>query len=222
MPRRPSRCRPDLERLEPKQLPSAGLSGAELAGLSARAHAVAQQPRSPVTGVTLERITNPTPFNAILKPPFDHVLVQSRQPVPGQVYNVLFITVRNSTNRTFTAGDNLTVKITNQGPNVAFPILSGDRQWVPGQRMVFYLLTKKYYPLSPVQSAGFEFNFANPRVVAIPGPSGIFLRVRYNPATFDSVLDKIVVKGPGAKGQRLGLPDTSLWELIPAGTAIPL
>src|SRR5262245_10791968 len=35
---------------------------------------------------TLFRITNPTPFNTRLVPPFQQVLVQSRQPIPGQIY----------------------------------------------------------------------------------------------------------------------------------------
>jgi len=71
-------------------------------------------------------------------------------------------------------------------------------------------------------SAGFVFNFVKPQVTAIPGPSGIFLRLKYDPATFDRVLDAIVVKGPGARGHLLGLPDTAIWEVIPAGSVIPL
>src|SRR4051812_16495402 len=101
--------RPDLERLEAKQPLSVSPSTAPLAVLEAGSSAPQAQvaagrhQRSTVTGVTMERITNPTPFNAQLKPPFDQVLVQARKPVPGQMYNVLFITVRNSTKRTFDA-----------------------------------------------------------------------------------------------------------------------
>src|SRR5262249_42133787 len=161
---------------------------------------------------------NPTPVNAILKPPFAHVAVQSRPPVPGRVYNLLFISVYNRSGRTFTASDNLRVRISNQTRTHAYPILTGTQERKPRERLVFYVLTKQYYPLSPKVSAGFQFNFARPQVVAIPGPSGIFLRLKYNPATFDKVLDTIVVSGPGARGHQLGLPDTSLWELIPAGS----
>jgi hypothetical protein len=227
MGRRPSlKYRPGLERLEAKRPLSATPSMAPMAGLAAGPEASASVPaglqRSRVTGVTLDRITNPHDGNAVLTPPFQHVLVQNRQPVPGQVYNILFLSVWNGTKRTFNASDGLTVKITNQTPAHAFPILTGNQQWQPGQRIVFYLITKKYYPLSPTVTSGFEFNFVNPRVTAIPGPSGIFLRVKYNPATFDRVLDAIVARGPGAYGHRFGIPDTAIWEIIPAGSVIPL
>ncbi len=43
----------------------------------------------PHFGFLVYRITNPTRFNNKLIPPFSHVLVQARQPVPGQVYNML-------------------------------------------------------------------------------------------------------------------------------------
>jgi hypothetical protein len=216
MRRRPNKqTSPGLERLEERQPPSAGLSKA----LFAQAH---QRP-APVAGVTLERITNPTPFNTRLIPPFKQVQVQTLQPVPGQVYNVIFVTMRNSTKRTFDATSGMAVKVTGQNPRHAYPILTGTEQWRPGQVLVFYFFTKQYYPLRPVESAGFEFNFANPRVVAIPGPSGFFQRIRYNPATFARVLDSIVIGGPGSKGRHLGLPDTSQWEIIPSRAAgIPL
>jgi hypothetical protein len=171
----------------------------------------------------MDRITNPTPVNAILKPPFPQVMVQSRPPVPGQVYNILFVSVYNRTRRTFTASDGLTVKLSDQTSAHAYPILTGNEVWAPRQRFVFYALTKKHLPGSPVVNSGFEFNFVNPSVIAIPGPSGIFQRVKYNPATFSQVLNTIVTSGPGAKGHLLGLPDTSLWELIPSSLhVIPL
>lgn len=216
MHRRPIlRICPDLERLEAKELPSAGAAVAA-AHQRAQVPAFVHTPRpAGLPLITMDRITNPTPFNARLIPPFQHVLVQARQPVPGQMYNLLFLSVYNGTQHTFTASDGISVRISNQAPGTAFPILSGSQVWKPGQRIVFYLLTKKYYPLSPTDSAGFQFNFVDPRVTAIPGPSGIFLRLRYNPATFDQVLDKIVVAGPGAKGHELGLPDTAIWEIIP-------
>ena len=83
-----------------------------------------------------------------------------------------------------------------------YPILTGNQQWKPGQFIVFYVLTKKYYPVNPQVSAGFTFNFA-PGRVAIPGPSGIFLRLPYKPATFAKTLDWIVAYGPGAQGGRV-------------------
>ena len=45
----------------------------------------------------LQRITNPTPTNAQLIPPFQQVRVQTRTPLTGSVYNVLSVSVRNST-----------------------------------------------------------------------------------------------------------------------------
>ncbi len=47
----------------------------------------------------------------------------------------------------------------------------------------------------------------------IPGPSGIFLRLTYDPATFARTLDWIVAYGQGAQqgaGSALGLPDTAI------------
>lgn len=205
-----------MEQLEEKRPLSAAAHAGPLAGAAVVAPTA-------VTGITMDRITQPTPQNAVLTPPIKSILVQNRQPVPGQVYNLLFLTVYNGTKRTFTASDNLAVRLTNQTPNHAMPILTGNEQWKPGQRIAFYVLTKKYYPLSPIVSAGFTFNFVTaPRVVAIPGPSGIFLRLRYNPATFPGVLKSIILTGPGARGNRLGIPDTAIWEIIPAGTVIPL
>jgi hypothetical protein len=220
------RYRPRLEPLEAKQLPSAGVSSAPLAGRSAlqarRAAALASagaihQPRAPVRGITISRITNPTPVNARLVPPFRQVRVQTNPPVPGQVYNVLYISMRNSTSRTFTAADGLAVKLTVQRPSHAYPILQGDEQWRPGEIFVFYVLTKQDYIslMTPSRSAGFSFNFTDPRTVAIPGPSGFYRRIRYNPETFSRVLDKVVRNNPEGRGHHLGLPDTSLWQIVP-------
>jgi hypothetical protein len=221
-----------VERLDEKQLLSAVFPTRASAVVPARvtrnsdppisASAVLHHRPPGITGITMDRITNPTPFNAILTPPFKQVLVQSIQPVPGHVYNVLFLSVWNGTGRTFTASDGLAVKLSNQGPAHAYPILTGSEEWKPGQRIVFYVLTKNYYPLSPQVSAGFSFNFVDPRVTAIPGPSGIFLRLKYDPATFSRVLDSIVVAGPGANGHLLGIADTSIWEIIPARNVIRL
>ena len=67
------------------------------------------------------------------------------------------------------------------GGHNAFPILTGNEQWKPGQVMVFYALTTKYYPVQPAVSAGFVFNFNGSPGIAIPGPSGVFQRVRVQP-----------------------------------------
>ena len=215
------KLRPALERLDEKLLLSATARPADVGASQTPADRRHQVP--PVGPFTLFRITNPTPFNNRLVPPFKQVLVQSRAPVPGQVYNVLFISLRNGTPHTFDANSGLAVRLTGQPLSRAFPILTGAEQWKPEQVMVFYVLTKKYYPVRPVLSAGFQFNFAGNGGAAIPGPSGIFLRVRYNPDTFANVLDWIVARGPGAKGHELGLPDTAIWEFtVPSNHVIPL
>src|SRR5262249_35308365 len=152
-------------------------------------------------------------------PPFAHVLVQTRQPVPGQVYNVLYVVVRNGTLQTFDASSGFQIRF--PGQRQPTPILTGNQQWKPGERIVFYVLTKKYYPLPSEVTSGFEFNLGGARSVATPGPSGIFLRVQYRPATFDRTLDWIVAFGPGAQGgagPKLGLPDTAIYEFVSAKT----
>jgi hypothetical protein len=170
--------------------------------------------------LVLFRITNPTPFNARLVPPFDQVMVQSRPPVPGKVYNVFFVSVRNQTRRTFDASDGFAVRLSGQARAHSYPILTGAEQWKPNEVKVFYVLTKEYYPVRPITSAGFQFKLGGKNGgIAIPGPSGIFLRVRYNPETFPRVLDWIVAFGPGAKGHELGLPDTAIWAFGAPRTA---
>lgn len=213
-----SKYRPGLERFEVKCLLNASpLTASHLAlGTADRASflqsSVIPSPLAP--RLVVSRITNPTPTNAQLNPPFPQVLVQADLPRPGAVYNVLSVSMRNSTSLTFDASSGFTVGVT--GGNRAYPILTGTDQWTPGQVRVFYILTKKYYPPNPVTSAGFVFNLGGSKGVAIPGPSGIFLRVRYNPATFEGVLDWIVAHGPGSKGHLRGLPDTAIWEFTRA------
>ena len=81
--------------------------------------------------------------------------MQTVQPVPGQVYNVLSVVVRNGTAQTFNASSGFAVKLP-QDPT-SFPILTGNQEWKPGQEIVFYTLTKKYYPLPSQVHSGFEF-----------------------------------------------------------------
>jgi hypothetical protein len=152
-------------------------------------------------------------------PPFGQVLVQTAQPVPGQTYNVLQIAVRNGTAQTFTASSDFEVRF--PGDPTTFPILTGSETWAPGEDFIFYVLTKKYYPLPSQVHSGFEFSLDGARSVGIPGPSGIYLRVKYDPATFPSLLDWIVQFGPGAqggKGIKYGLPDTAIDEFVSSKT----
>ncbi len=168
------------------------------------------------------RVTK-TPFQTpyALIPPFQQVLVQSKQPVPGQVYNVTDVTVKNGTSVTFNASSGLTVRMTNQPRSFGgFPILTGNEQWKPGQILVFYVLTKKYYPVSFV-AGGFQFDLGGRSSTAVPGPSGIFLRLKYDPATFARTLNWIVAFGQGnqtGKGAQFGLPNTSINQISDART----
>ena len=229
--------RPGLEPLEVKRPLSAtpaAAAGAEAAAhvsaVSARAQARAQaeaaagRPISaeavkPLYGYLVFRITNPDQFNNKLAVPTGHVMVQDRPPVPGQVYNVLSVTVRNGSLQTFNAGSGLTVGLTDE--TQTFPILTGNEQWKPGQVFVFYILSKKYYPLKSQVTSGFVFNLGGAVSTAVPGPSGIFLRLKYNPDTIDQVLNHIVRYGQGPEGGsgiKLGLPVTSIYGFVPSAT----
>jgi hypothetical protein len=210
--------RPGLEPLERKRLPSVGgpIAGPE-AGPRSLVSEAAVQPRF---GYLVYRITNPNRFNNHLTPPFTHVLVQAAQPVPGQIYNVLYLAMRNGTAQTFDASSGFTVRFPGQSSPI--PILTGNEQWKPGQEFIFYVLTKKYYPIRNQVTQGFVFDLGGAISVAIPGPSGIFLRVTYDPATFDQTLDWIVRFSPGVPGGpagiKFGLPNTAIYEFVSAKT----
>ncbi len=169
-------------------------------------------PASQVPRLQMSRITNPTPINHVLVPPFAQVSVQNIQPVPGQTYNVFAVSVRNSTRLTFDANSGFYVRFSGQTDAHAYPILTGDQKWTPNQVMVFYVLTKQYYPARPMVSGGFVFDLAGSRGITIGGPSAIFLRIKYDPARFPRLLDWITVHGPGAYGHRTGIADTSIWQ----------
>jgi hypothetical protein len=215
MRKRPNlRIHPCLEPLEQKQTLSALAATAPLAG-----QVQAADSHVPNHGYLVYRRTNPNPFNNTLIPPFPQVLVQKPQPVPGQVYNVLYIVVRNGTAKTFDASSGFRVMF--PGSPFSFPILTGSQQWKPGQQFVFYVLTKKYYPIQNQVTQGFVFDLGGARSVGIPGPSGIFLRLKYDPATFDRTLNAIVAFGPGAEGGsgvRTGIADTAIYEFLSAKT----
>jgi hypothetical protein len=185
-----------------------------------------RQPNTPgAFGYLAFRVTK-TPFQTPYKlvPPFQQVIVQGRKPVPGQVYNVTYVTVKNGTSQTFTSSNGFAVRMTNQPRSFAgFPILTGDQQWKPGQILVFYVLTKKYYPVSFV-AGGFQFNLGGRSSTAVPGPAGIFLRLKYNPATFARTLNWIVAFGPGnegGQGAQFGLPNTAINQIVDARTQRP-
>lgn len=237
--RQKKKVRLGLERLEERRALSAGAAAAHLAAVKAGQAAsvnaaaaaagrelgpplpdTAPSNRKPLTGFLVWRITNPNPFNNHINTPFaGHVLVQLAAPVPGRVYNLLYITVRNGTTQTFDANSQFYVKF--PGQPYSFPILTGDQTWAPGKNITFYVLTNKYYPLPNEVTSGFVFSLGGSISIGIPGPSGIFLRLRYNPATIDRNLDAIVLKGAGAQGGKgipYGLPDTAIYEFSTAAT----
>ena len=152
MRRRPfAKFRPALERFEDRQLPSASPLAAHAATVAAHARAAASGDATSAkhlpTGFLGFRVTNPShnvPYHLV--PPFKQVLVQTNQPIPGQVYNVLQVAVKNGTIQTFTAANNFTVRLNTDQKDV-FPVLTGNEQWKPRQTIVFYILTKKYYPI---------------------------------------------------------------------------
>lgn len=232
-----TKIRPGLELLEERLALSMGTATAHLAVEKAGVRPPAAHPAGATTrqlappipdtalptrpffGYLVYRITNPNRFNDHFTPPFGHVLVQLAQPVPGRVYNILYVTVRNGTVKTFNAGSGFSVKF--PGQPYSFPILTGDQQWKPGQNYTFYVLTKKYYPLPNPVTSGFVFNLGGAISVAIPGPSGIFLGMKYNPSTIDRNLDYIVSRGAGAQGGvgvTFGLPDTAIYEFVSSKT----
>jgi hypothetical protein len=234
--RRNTSFHPDLERFEAKQLLSAGasvaraaaLGSAETSGGATGSQGAAPQATSArvQTGYFTYRITAPTYRLTHLVPPFQQVLVQKIQPVPGRVYNVLFVVVQNNTGQTFTAANDFKVRLpgftgSHRVAGNAFPVLTGNQVWKPKTWIVFYVISKKYYPLSPQIAAGFQLDAGDRSSTMVPGPSGIFLRLTYNPATFARTLDWIVAYGQGAQtgnGPPLGLPDTAINSLVSAKT----
>ena len=212
---------PCLDRLEEKQLLSASALTPSALNLKAGSAALAHQAAEPKppTGFLAFRVTQ-KPYTLV--PPFQQVLVQSSQPVPGQVYNVLSIAVKNGTAQTFDASSGFTVRLPG---GRSLPILTGTEQWKPQQVIVFYVLTKKYYPLAQVPG-GFQLDLGGRSSTLVPGPSGIFLRLTYNPPTFARTLDWIVAFGPGRReaGARnlacLTRPSTSSSPQEPGGSIL--
>lgn len=228
--RKPS-FHPGLERFEPKRLLSSGAAvpvahAVHGPAASPAAHHAAGANAGLPSQFLAYRITNPTYRLVHLVPPFQHVLVQKIKPVPGHVYNILFVAVMNGTGQTFTAANNFQVRLpgftgTHRVAGHAFPVLTGNQVWKPKTWIVFYALSKKYYPLSPQVSAGFQLDAGGRSSTLVPGPSGIFLRLTYDPAKFAKQLDWIVAYGQGAQqgaGSALGLPDTAINMLVSANT----
>lgn len=234
---------PDMERVESRELLSTLAAASEATSAAARpevradhsaAVAAADRSLNEATGAhstlpkhfLIYRITIPSYRIVHLVPPFQQVLVQKTQPVPGRVYNVLFVAVQNGTGQTFMAANDFQVRLpgftgTRRVVDHSFPVLTGNQVWKPKTWIVFYVLSKSYYPLSPQAVAGFQLDTGGRSSTLVPGPSGIFLRLTYDPATFAKTLNWIVAYGQGAQlgaGSKLGLPDTAINELVAGST----
>jgi hypothetical protein len=177
-------------------------------------------PKAVKTGIgfLVYRITNPGsggPPNT-LKPPFGHVFVGAHAPIPGRHYNILEVALKNMTQQTFDASSGFFVRLPYQNYT---PILTGNETWKPGQDFIFYTLTKKYYPLANQVTSGFQFLLAGGWSTAIPGPAGIFLRIKYEPDTINKILDYAATRGPGAEsgaGLPTGMADTAIYAFVSA------
>ena len=215
--RRKLKFQPCLECIEAKQLLSGGaLGGHDLAHRAGTTAAPDAGERPLAKKFYGYRITNPKIYKVNLFPPFQQVLVQKQQPVPGHVYNIMSIAVKNGTSQTFTASNNFVVRMTNQPKSESFPVLTGNQVWKPNTWFVFYVLTKKYYAVDFV-AGGFQFDLGGASTTLVPGPSGIFLRLKYNPATFKRTLDWIMAYGQGAQtgnGPPVGMPDTAINQIV--------
>ena len=155
------------------------------------------------------------------------MLVQRIEPVPGRVYSLLFVAVMNGDpGQTFTAANGFKVRLpgytgSHRVVDHAFPILTGDQVWKPKTWIVFYAPSKKYYPLSPQISAGFQLDAGGRSLTARARAVGHLpadhLRSRQirSPARLDRRL------WPGCElgaGVALGLPDTAINILVSANT----
>ena len=105
-----------------------GLQSGARASISHVAHApiavASAAAAKPKFGYLVYRITNPNRFNDKLVPPFTQLQVQTRQPVAGQVYNVLYLAVRNGTANTFDASSGFSVRF--PGAKVVVPDPHGE------------------------------------------------------------------------------------------------
>jgi len=134
---RPNRkLRPGLERLEPKRPLSASLSTTRVLHATASSGTLATHPAEsiPAAGLVLYRITNPTPTNALLMPPFRHVFVQATPPSPAR-------STTCSPQREERHGADFRCKQRLRREShrsiASLPVLTGTEQWKPGQATVF-------------------------------------------------------------------------------------
>ncbi len=127
--------------------------------------------------------------------------------------------MRNGTAQTFDASSGFTVRF--PGNPTLFPDPDREREMEAGAGLRLLRPDQEVLSAAVPGTSGFQFNLGGARSIAIPGPSGIFLRLKYNPATFDRILDSIVAFGPGRRGGtgiKYGMPDTAINAFVSAKT----
>ena len=173
------RFRPDLESFETKCLLSA-VARVVPAGRLALGSA---HPVFPIFhGVpTPHGVFALEPDSGVLVAPFVQVRAEPAAPIPGAVYNVALLTVRNGTAQTFGAASGFSVRVSGSSRGASFPL--GTAVWKPGQVLVLYSLTQTRFPP----------NFT----IGLPGgstekPANLYYNVQYNPNTFPGLLNSLV------------------------------
>jgi hypothetical protein len=102
--------------------------------------------------------------------------------VPGAVYNVALVTVRNGTSQTITSASGFSVRTVGGSGSQPFPMR--NTSWKPGQVFIFYTFTRSTF------GPDFAFDFNGSRPAAVP--SSIFYNIQYSPSTFPGVLNSLV------------------------------
>jgi hypothetical protein len=121
------------------------------------------------------------PDSGVLAPPYGLVMVESSALVPGAVYNMALVTVRNGTSQTLTAASGLSFQVTGTSAAESFPV--GSYQWEPGQLLILISLTEDTFP------PDFTFDLQGTSVEA---PANIYYGIQYDPVTLPSIVTSIV------------------------------
>jgi hypothetical protein len=121
------------------------------------------------------------PDSGVLAPPFGLVMVESSALLPGAVYNMALVTVRNGTSQTLTAESGLSFEVT--GTSAAQPFPTGTYLWKPGQVLILISLTEDTFP------PDFTFNLQGTSVEA---PANLYYGIQYDPVTLPSIVTSLV------------------------------
>jgi hypothetical protein len=205
MKRMRRRCRPVLEPIEERRLPSSGaiaktvvstpdsilpvittLLGAEFGALESFSHTLKQGHGSNAHGARYSL----GPDSGTLNPPFVQFRADRTPPTPGAVYNVAFLTVRNGTTQTFRAGSGFSAALVGGSGSQPFP--TGTTTWSPQQVFVFYSLTRR----TGFPSFTFDLNGTRTTV-----PGNIAFNIQYLPQTFPGVLNNLAAQSAGGRYQ---------------------